>query len=264
MPKKKSTEDKPAEILNKLKGIEEKLGTLEDRLHTIEEKSHLNLEDQLFFGLVFSLLILVITFPSINDMVRFFEDIPLTSSNAFSNAFALKLFLIVTLFPASIYRYYGAIRKSQFAQYQSIRSLLYTSFFFVFIIIFVFLGQFLYQIVGENMLSILSFILILLALGLGVVEKMILDFYQSIGQLTVDKYVRVDASLSLLVIGMCFFILSFTFVTLTKFFVLPFPSITPYIILLVSFLLPFYLIVWRYGVKIDRMYERICERWRKS
>lgn len=264
MSKKKSEKDIPTEILNKIKDIEEKLETLEDQIKGIEVKSHLNLEDQLFFGLVFSLLILVITFPSINDMVSFFEDIPLTSSNAFSTAFSLKLFLIVTLFPASLYRYYGAIRKSQFAQYQSIRSLLFTSFFFVFMIIFVFLGQFLYEIVGENMLSILSLILILLALGLGVAEKMILGFYHSIGQLTVDKYLRVEASHWLLVLGMCLFILSFTFVTLTKFFVLPFPSVTPHIIVLVSFLLPSYLIMWRYRVKIDRIFEKICERIRKS
>gem|GEM_PF-6141415 len=113
------------------------------------------------------------------------------------------------------------------------------------------------------MLILFSF-LILLALGLGVVEKMILDFYHSIGQLTVDKYVRVEACLWCLWMSIGFFILSFTLVTLTKFFVLPFPSITPFIIMLVSFLLPYYLILWRYQVKIVRLYERICERWRKS
>ena len=131
-------------------------------------------------------------------------------------------------------------------------------------IVVVFLGQSLFQIIGEGMLPILFAILILLGLELGVVEKMILDFYYSIGQLTVDKYNRVEASLSFLSMDIGFFISSFILVTLTKFFVLPFPSITPFMIMLLSFLLPYYLILWRYKVKIDRMYEKICERWRKS
>jgi len=81
-------------------------------------------------------------------MVSLFEDMPLVSSNAFSFAYSIKFMLIVTLFPASVYKYYGAIRKSQFAQYQSIRFLLLASFSFVFVIVIVFLGQFLHQIVG--------------------------------------------------------------------------------------------------------------------
>lgn len=264
MPKKKSTRDKPIEILSKLKDIEEKLETLEDRVKSIEVKSHLNLEDQLFFGLVFSLLLLVITFPSINDMVNLFENIPLISSGAYSYAYSIKFILIAPLFPASVCKYYGAIRKSQSAQYHSIRLLLLASFGFLFMIVVVFLGQFLYQVIGGDMLPTLFLILILLGLGLGVIEKRILYFYHSIGQLTLDKYIRVDACLFLLWMGTSFFIWSFTLITLTKFFVLPFPSITFTIILLLSFVLPYYLIVRRYRVKIDRMYERICERWRKS
>jgi len=264
LPKKKSTMDRSIEVLNKLKEIEKRLETLEDRIKSIEVESRLGLEDQLFFGLVFSLLILVITFPSINDMASFFEDIPLISSNAFSYAYSIKLTLIVLLFPASVFKYYGAIRKSQFAQYHSIRILLLASFFFVFMIIFIFLGQFLSQIVGENVLPILFFALILLGLGLGVIEKRVLYFYHSIGQLTLDKYIRVNACLFVLSMGTSFFIFSFTLITLAEFFALQFSFIIFIISLIVSFTLPFYLIVLRYAVKIDLMYERICKRWRKS
>ena len=236
---------------------------MEDRIKSNEAESHLGLEDQLFFGLVFSLLLLVITFPSINDMVSLFENIPLISSSAYSYAYSIKFILIVPLFPASVYKYYGAIRKSQSAQYQSVSFLLLASFGFLFMILFVFLGQFLDQIFGENMLTILFLILILLGLVLGVIEKMILDFYYSIRQLTVDKYNRVEASLWFLSMAVGFFISSFILITFTKFFVLPFPSITPFMIILVSFLLSYYLILRRYKVKIDRMYEKICKRWRK-
>lgn len=211
--------------LKKLEDIEKRLGILEDRIKSLEVESHLGLEDQLFFGLVFSLLLLVITFPSINDMVSLFEDMPLVSSNAFSYAYSIKFVLIVPLVPACICKYYGAIRRSQFAQYQSIGLLLLASFFFVFMIVFVFLGQLLSQIVGENMLPILFFTLILLGLGLGVIEKSVLYFYHSIGQLTLDKYIRVNACLFLLWMGTSFFIFSFTLITLPVFFALQFSFI---------------------------------------
>jgi len=262
LPKKKSTKDTSIEILNKLKDIEEKLKVLEDRLKSVEVKSHLSLEDQLFFGLVFSLLLLVVTFPSVGDMASFLEGFELFASNALSMTYATKLMLVTSLFGSSGYRYYGAIRKSQYAQYQSIHFLLVGICGFLLLVTFVFLGQFLFQIIGENMLTVLSLIFILVGFGLGILEKAILDFYQTIGQIK-RKNIRVEASLWFLQIGVGMFIMSFVLINLRAIFILPYPSITSIIIVLVSFFVPFFIIMKK-RMKIDHMYERICKRLRQS
>lgn len=263
MSKKRSTKDISIKIMNKLKDIEDRLKTLEGRLEGIEAKSNLSLDDQLFFGLVFSLLLLVITFPSIADMVSFFESSELFASSDPSITYAIKMMLIVSLLGSSGYRYYGAIRKSQYAQYQSIHFLLAGICGFSLTVIIVFLGELFFHFFGDNTLTILSLILILIGFGFGVLERVILDFYQTIGQIERKGKIKVEASLWFILIGLTMFIMSFIFVNLRITCILPYPSITGYIVLLVSFLVPFYLIM-KNRVKIDSMYEKICRRLRGS
>ena len=266
LPKKRSERDTPiSEMLNKLGQLEEKLRALEEKLKGIEKESHLTLEDQLFFGLVFSLLLLVITFPSVTDMVSFFEGFELVKINPFLLTYAIKSMLVLTLFSSSGSRYYGAIKKSQPAKSLSLKSILLGIYGLVLEIVYLYGGTFLFQTIGEDMFPFLflSFIITLIALYLGVIEKMILNFYQTIGQITLDKYMKVEASLWFLWFGICTVVLSLHLIAIRMFWTVPPSIITILSAYLISFLLPFYLIV-RYRVKIDHIFEKICRRLRGS
>ncbi len=261
LPRKKSTRNINIEILDKLQEIKEKLGILEDRLTSIEKRSHLSLEDQLFFGLVFSLFILFITFPSTTDMIEFFEAFELVHFPVMLT-YGIKLMLITTLFLSSGLRYYGAIRKSQLAISISVKALLIGIYGFVLEIAYIFPGSFIFQILGEKMLLLVSSLIItLLALGLGVVEKAILDFYKTIGQIEKPEHSMVEASIMFLFFGVGSMILSLGLFVIEIFWVVPPSFITSVSVLVMSYVISF-LIIFRNRMKIDSMYEKICERLR--
>ncbi len=65
---KKDTDEKTnsSQILSKLKAIEDRIRAIESSLKNIEESSFLTTDDQLFFGLVFALLLFSITLPELD------------------------------------------------------------------------------------------------------------------------------------------------------------------------------------------------------
>lgn len=92
------------------KSIEERTRDLKELSETIDRKSYLGVEDQLFFGFVFSLLILAITFPTTEDITTFFRNIGLGLGTALHVARSLKVGLICGLLASSFCRYYGFIK----------------------------------------------------------------------------------------------------------------------------------------------------------
>ena len=113
MPKKKTPSEDSDKISSELAEIQEKLGSLEEHLRNVEDKSRLGLDDQLFFGLVFSLFLLFVTFPSMQDLINFCMNFELLASASDRIAYTVKSVLIIMLFVSSIYRYHGAIMKQR-------------------------------------------------------------------------------------------------------------------------------------------------------
>jgi hypothetical protein len=71
-----------------------------------------DLDHELFFGLVFSLALMFISYPSISDMTVFFKMFT-TENNSIFTANVIKLSLISLFIISSLCRYYGAIKEKQ-------------------------------------------------------------------------------------------------------------------------------------------------------
>lgn len=165
------------QILDLRKSIEEKTEELRQLSGEIDLKSRLGLEDQLFFGVVFSLLILAMTFPSIEDLALFFKNAGLSSDTALYSAQGLKVVLISGLLAASFSRYYGSMKgKKKFGRFTidfkfaSVELLILCLCFFLASVILSAYGSWVIQ---QHVLLVFTapIIAIFVLLGIGVLER---------------------------------------------------------------------------------------------
>jgi hypothetical protein len=185
MGKKDDDKDKRDDNLNliaQMHSVAEKLQELDHRIRASEQGSKLSLDDQLFFGLVFSVGILLITYPSVSDLSLFFEkSLGLQSFFASNLSYSLKLVTVLSLLLSSSFRYYGAIQERGFYKYLSLELVMFSiNFFSAFTINMYWLQS---LALGMSTRFLMDIVVTLAALGLGIVETRIIRFYVKIGQL---------------------------------------------------------------------------------
>lgn len=160
---------------------DEKLQGIDGRLRSIERALKSSAEEQLFFGIAFSLLVLFITLP-MNDVISFLRNIlPLSYDLAAKSAIGIRGVGIVFALSASFLRYYGSMCGEQTCKrtrYFSILSLLMGFEFFILIV-----GQnTFYGIAVRTPLASISFGTLLMTIIFAIIflfEKRMLDFYTS-------------------------------------------------------------------------------------
>lgn len=161
-----------------------RLEKLEEGMKYFERESRLSLDDQLFFGLVFSIGVLLITFPTITDLTLFFEEIMGVSHPlALYLAESLKLMIVLCLFSSGLLRYFGAIQRRGFYKYLSLELLMFCIIFFVWSVVDKYC---LYQLrLGKEpiYLLLLRIVIIFIAFVFGVIERRVIEFYVNIGQI---------------------------------------------------------------------------------
>jgi hypothetical protein len=117
--------------------VGEELRNIEGRLRTMEKASKSSSEDQLFFGISFSLLILFVTLP-MSDTAVFLENVfGLSSFLAIPTASGIRILGIIFSLGASLARYYGSMcgeQKCKGMRFLSILLLTMGFEFFMFII----------------------------------------------------------------------------------------------------------------------------------
>jgi hypothetical protein len=183
--------------------ILEKLKHIENRLRRIEEDAQHGIEDQFFFGIVFSLLLLFITLPttelaSFLESFRFLEISLFSSDLAAKTAEGVRYFGILFMLLSALLRYHGALSEKRLSKSERY----YSIFFFL-------MGlEFLIFIFGMNVSSVLSvqigsvnvefgiFVLGIAFLTMVKIEKKILNFYASKG-LIHKKHTEPDISKTL-------------------------------------------------------------------
>ena len=120
MPKKEEKKTIESQILGKLedmeKRINERISDLETSLKRIDESSVLATDDQLFFGFVFSLALLILTLPEF-DICTLFESFGVTIEGT-RGILTTKDLTVITLIIASIVRYFvtfvkGDVKKNR-------------------------------------------------------------------------------------------------------------------------------------------------------
>lgn len=117
--------------------VNEKLEDIDGKLKDIEKAFKSSSEEQLFFGIAFSLLVLFITLP-MNDAVNFLQNLfSLSYDLATKSAIGIRAVGIVFALAASLLRYYGSMCREHTSKRMrlfSILSLLMGFEFFIFII----------------------------------------------------------------------------------------------------------------------------------
>jgi hypothetical protein len=120
MPKKEKKKTIEGQILSKLENMEkrfaERISNIETSLKRIDESSILATDDQLFFGFVFSLALLILTLPEF-DVCTLFESFGFKIEGT-SATITTKNVTVVTLIIASIARYFvtfvkGDVKKNK-------------------------------------------------------------------------------------------------------------------------------------------------------
>lgn len=168
--------------------VSRKLQDIESTLRKIERQSKFGSEDQFFFAVSFSLVVLFITLP-MNEAVAFLKStFVLSDALATSTANGIRVIGIMTALVASLLRYYGSMcsdRVCKEKRVQSILALLFGFWFFIFII-------------GSAELNgiILTTIRVTIPMGMAIlavfyfavsfIERRILRFYASKG--LIQKY----------------------------------------------------------------------------
>lgn len=154
----------------------------------MDRKSLLSLEDQLFFGMVFSLLLLAVTFPTIEDLTSLFVWFTVNPDSALRTAQSIKAFLIGGLLASSFLRYYGCIKGTKkFRRFTldfkflSIEILILSSCFFLAPLVTTAFSSWITKI--NPFLGFFSALTAMLVfLGIGVLEKRWVSLYAKIGQ----------------------------------------------------------------------------------
>jgi hypothetical protein len=117
--------------------VSRKLQDIESTLKKIERQARFSSEDQFFFAVSFSLVVLFITLP-MNDAINFFRGtFVLSDVMATSVANGIRVIGIVTAMSASLLRYYGSMCSERICKekrLQSIIILLVGFWFFIFVI----------------------------------------------------------------------------------------------------------------------------------
>jgi len=121
-----------------MKKLIEKIKELESKIVRLEKESRTGLEDQLFFGVIISLVVFIITLP-LTEVTSFFHNftgfsLDLASSTAESVRYSGLLCLIL----ASATRYYGAVSDPRTSKRFRLHSLLFLIMgwdFFLFIFV---------------------------------------------------------------------------------------------------------------------------------
>ncbi len=117
-------EERENELVKRIKKIEKKLAK-------IERESRVGLEDQLFFGLVVSVALFVVTL-NVADMTYLFHNILMVDYNlAVALSESIKNISIVFLISSAILRYYGAVKPHKGARLWSFLCLLASFDFFL-------------------------------------------------------------------------------------------------------------------------------------
>jgi len=104
--KKKPIEN---QILKKLRSMEKRIKTIELSLKRIDESSILTTEDQLFFTIAFSFLVLFLTLPDF-DVSKVFENLGVAIEPS-KGIITTKMVLIMLLILSSIFRYLTVLTK---------------------------------------------------------------------------------------------------------------------------------------------------------
>jgi len=158
------------------------LERIEERLRRIERDIKASSEDQIFFALVFSLAVLLVTLP-FGDLKQFFQDFSkLTPENSASIAQAIKSGSVVCLVASSAVRYYGIIvgrvRPSKTARALSLEFLMlaWNAFLFSFVVSAVFNLQIIFGLMTIFVAAIAALIVFI---GMTWVERKVLSFYAS-------------------------------------------------------------------------------------
>lgn len=128
MDKVGEKETQENELVKRIKNIEKKLAE-------IERESKVGLEDQLFFGLVVSLALFVMTLP-LTDLASFFQNvIGIKNTTAWSLSETIRNATIVSLLLSILLRYYGAVKPHKGARLLSFLCLIVSldSFLFAFL-----------------------------------------------------------------------------------------------------------------------------------
>jgi len=112
------------ELIKRIKNIEKKLAE-------IERESKVGLEDQLFFGLIVSLALFVMTLP-LTDLASFFQNvIKLENTVAWNLSETIRNTTIVSLLLSILLRYYGAVKPHKGARLWSFLCLIISLDFFL-------------------------------------------------------------------------------------------------------------------------------------
>jgi len=116
----KNSDEISREYARQVNEIKNTLDIVIKRLEELEKSTKLDLDHQLFFGLVFSLLLVLFTFPTQSQLIDIFEKFITIEESVFL-AQLFRWFLIFCLIFSSIFRYIGAVlKKTSFILYSII------------------------------------------------------------------------------------------------------------------------------------------------
>jgi len=199
-------------LLQRISEIEDRIKNLEERIKKMEKKSFLSAEDQLFFSVVFSLLIVFVTLP-FNQLASLLEQVfGFSQSLALLIAERIKIVGIVSMLFSSITRYCGAVsgeNSSKRFRFYSVFSfvigfdilllMVVTSAFPFEILVFSEKGAS-WQLYTKLTIPLGSLILIPVYIAVIYLEKKILIFYKS-KDLILKKHANIMASPTFLAIS---------------------------------------------------------------
>jgi hypothetical protein len=193
-----SNEGEVDEVLTEIKALKK-------RLKQIEKASRRDVDDQLFFGIVFSFLLLFITIPT-SDVVLFLEKLGVPLEYAPQTTNGIKAIGIGSMLISSLFRYQGALldkRTSMKKRYHSIASMFFGFYFMLFLIVANTSTQLILSL-GGMWISMPLPLLGLIYFVLGFFERKILEFYNS-KNLIMEKDTKSDISIAFSVLSFSLF-----------------------------------------------------------
>jgi len=177
-------QDEEKEIVKRIKNLEKKISKL-------EKESRIGLEDQLFFGVVISVALFVITL-DLNGLTSFFQSvIKLSYTDSLQLSETIKNISIAFLISSSVLRYYGAIRPHKGARLSSFLCLIMGLDFFLILFVVNALKGFSIEVFPFTLpFSLIALLFIYLAMG-KFIERRIIKFYAERG-LVLKKYTKIS------------------------------------------------------------------------
>jgi len=225
------------------------------KLEEIEKKNRQNLEDQLFIGLIISLALLFVTFPSLADFSLFFQkylNAPLESADSW--ALALKIFFVIGFFFSALSRYYGAIQNSEKWRYWSIEALFFIISYLIAGILIGGIGAGLIEVRANELFMLILTVLVVATYLVGLLERKILQFYLEMGQIKSGDLLPL-VHIVFMSIALWFLILSIGLYLLDLIIITPIPNqilLITQILCLVVAIIPTGIIIYYYSAKLKR------------